>query len=627
MSTKRKKKKSTNRKYYKTHPKENLDIANIVSTKKLKISFAFILIILLLLIIRIFYLQVIDGSRLSNLANKQQVKSEEISSKRGNIYDSTGAALAISETVDTISINPKKIVVEENGKINKSKTTKLKETIAQGLSEIFELSYDEVLAKENSSSSSETIIRKVEEDKVNNLRNWMKENNITAGINIDEDTKRYYPYGTLAAQLIGTCGTDNQGLAGIESSYDSILKGTSGEVITSKTASQREIPNSEQSFIEAENGYDLTLTIDANIQSVVEKNLQEGVETTKASKGGNCIVMNPQNGQILAMASYPTYDLNNPRTPTSYYADNYDNLTPEEKSIRIQQMWRIRPVSESYVPGSVFKLITASTALEENITKTDVEHDFICNGSENVNGTIISCWRDEPHGPQGLRTALMNSCNPSLIQLGKRIGKETLFKYIQAFGLTSKTGIGLSGESAGRFYPNIDSINSVELATMSFGENFTVTPLQLCTAVSAIVNEGYLLKAQIIQSITNTDTGEIKEFDKEIVRQVISTQTANQVKDIMYSVVQNGTGKSAKVSGYSIGGKSGTSQPVAGDPDSVYVASFVGIAPIENTQVVVLVALQGPQGPSHQGGQTAAPIVHNILEKILPYLGLEPNVN
>ncbi len=627
MSTKRKKKKSTNRKYYKTHPKENLDIANIVSTKKLKISFAFILIILLLLIIRIFYLQVIDGSRLSNLANKQQVKSEEISSKRGNIYDSTGAALAISETVDTISINPKKIVVEENGKINKSKTTKLKETIAQGLSEIFELSYDEVLAKENSSSSSETIIRKVEEDKVNNLRNWMKENNITAGINIDEDTKRYYPYGTLAAQLIGTCGTDNQGLAGIESSYDSILKGTSGEVITSKTASQREIPNSEQSFIEAENGYDLTLTIDANIQSVVEKNLQEGVETTKASKGGNCIVMNPQNGQILAMASYPTYDLNNPRTPTSYYADNYDNLTPEEKSIRIQQMWRIRPVSESYVPGSVFKLITASTALEENITKTDVEHDFICNGSENVNGTIISCWRDEPHGPQSLRTALMNSCNPSLIQLGKRIGKETLFKYIQAFGLTSKTGIGLSGESAGRFYPNIDSINSVELATMSFGENFTVTPLQLCTAVSAIVNEGYLLKPQIIKSITNTDTGEITEFDKEIVRQVISTQTANQVKDIMYSVVQNGTGKSAKVSGYSIGGKSGTSQPVAGDPDSVYVASFVGIAPIENTQVVVLVALQGPQGPSHQGGQTAAPIVHNILEKILPYLGLEPNVN
>ncbi len=620
MSKKNIKTKNVNKN--KSKPKDDLKVENIISTKKLKVSLVIAILALILLICRLFYLQIIDGTYLANLATNQQTKSEEISSKRGNIYDSTGVPLAISETVDTISINPKKIVVEDKP----DETVKLKEKVAKGLSEIFSLDYNEVLEKVNSDSTFVAIARKVEEDKVNELKNWMEENEVTSGINIDEDTKRYYPNKTLAAQLIGSCKTDNQGQSGIEYSYDSVLQGTSGEIVTSKTASQREIPNSELSFIEAENGYDLALTIDVNIQSIVETHLKEGVENTKASRGGNCIVMNPQNGQILAMASYPTYDLNDPRTPTSYYADGWDELSEADKIDRIYKMWSVRSVSETYIPGSVFKLITASTALEENITGTDIEGDFTCTGSENVNGTIINCWRDTPHGPQSLRSALMNSCNPSLIQLGRRIGKETLYKYIQSFGLTSKTGIGLSGESSGLFYDDIDNITNVDLATMSFGEGFTVTPLQMCTAVSAIVNDGYLLKPQIVKSITNTDTGEVTEFDKQVVRQVISSQTANQVKDIMLSVVTNGTGKSAKIEGYSIGGKSGTSQPVSGDPNSVYVASFVGIAPIENTQAVVLVTLYGPEGSSHQGGQTAAPIVHDIFAEMLPYLGLEPSL-
>lgn len=308
-----------------------------------------------------------------------------------------------------------------------------------------------------------------------------------------------------------------------------------GEITTAKDASQSEIPDSQQSFVAAENGYDLNLTINVNIQSIVEKCLKEGVETNNCSKGGNCIVMNPQNGQIIAMASYPDYDLNNPRTPTSYYANDWDTLSSSDQTTRLLDMWKVRSVSETYEPGSVFKLITASVALEENITETDVEGEFICNGYEQVKDRKIQCWyfqypNFKTHGHQTLREALMNSCNPALIQLGRRIGAETMWKYMDAFGLFDKTGVGLSGESSGVFFKSINDINEVELATLSFGQRFTVTPLQMCTAVSAIANGGTLIKPQIVKSITNTDTGEVTEFNTTKVRQVISTRNCKQSK-------------------------------------------------------------------------------------------------
>lgn len=615
-------KKKTKKNKRKVDKKNNdLNVPNIVSTSKIKTFFAFTFIALLLLIGRLFYLQIIDGAYLSSLATKQQTKSEEISSKRGNIFDSTGSSLAISEPVDTISINPTKIKAKTD-----EETVKLKEKVAKAFSDIFELDYNETLEKVNKTSSAVTIIQKVEEDKVNELREWMKENDVTTGINIDEDSKRYYPFGTLASQLIGSCGTDNSGLSGIEYSYNSILTGTSGEIVTSKDASQTAIPNSEQSFIPAENGYDLTLTIDANIQSIAEEYLNKAVEDNKCSKGGNCIIMNPQNGQILAMASNPNYDLNSPRTPTSYYADDWDNLSNEEKLNRIYDMWKIRSVSQTYEPGSVFKLITASVALEENITETDKPNDFYCNGFEDINGTHIQCWIHHPpynkiHEGESLREALMDSCNPSFMQLGKRIGVSTLYKYYDAFGFFDKTEVGLSGEASGIFF-DLDKVGPVELATMSFGQRFTITPLQMCTAICAIANDGYLLKPQIVKSMTNTDTGEVTDFDKKVVRQVISSKTADKIKSMMESVVTDGTGQNAKVEGYSIGGKSGTSEPIAGNEEAGYTSSFAAITPIENTQVVILVTLYDPQGGSHQGGQTAAPVVSNILSKILPYLGL-----
>ncbi len=607
--------------------KSNLNIENVVSTKKLKTFLILSFIIFLLLIGRLFYLQVVDGSYLASLATRQQTTSEEISSKRGNIYDATGASLAISETVDTISITPSRIKGETD-----EETATLKETVAKGLSEIFSLDYDETLEKVNrTSSTSVTIAQKVEEDKVQALEAWMEENKISAGINIDEDTKRYYPHGTLLSQVIGACGTDNQGLAGIEYSYNSILEGTSGEIVTSTDASQSEIPNSQESFIPAENGYDLTLTVDINIQSIVEKYLKQAVEENSCSRGGNCIIMNPQTGDILAMASYPNYDLNDPFTPTSYYADNWDSLSSQEKSSRIYEMWKVRSVSETYEPGSVFKLITASVALEEDITQTDITNDFYCNGFEDINGTVIQCWVHQApyyrtHEGESLREALMDSCNPSFMQLARRIGADTLYKYYDAFGFFTKTNIGLSGESSGIFH-DLDKVNSVELATMSFGQRFTITPLQMCTAIAAIANNGYLVQPRIVKSMKNTDTGEITEFETKQIRQVISSQTANEVKSMMQSVVTDGTGKNAQVQGYSIGGKSGTSEPIVGDTNAGYVTSFAAISPIENTQIVILVTLYDPNGDSHQGGQTAAPVVSNILSEVLPALGIAPDQN
>lgn len=598
---------------------KNTNTQNIVSSKKLRAMLIILIFLFILLVIRLFFLQVVEGEYLSGLAVTQQTTSEVISSKRGNIYDSTGASLAISETVDTISINPKKIT-----KKNKADTKAYKEKVAKGLSDIFKLDYKETLKKVNSEVAVQTIAQKVEEDKVEKLKKWIKDNKIGVGINIDEDSKRYYPYKTVASQVIGICGTDNQGLSGVEYSYDSILKGVSGQIVTSTDAAKGEIPNSVESFVAAEDGYDLTLTIDVNIQRTVEKYLKKAVEKNKCSQGGNCIIMEPSTGQILAMASYPDYDLNAPYKPTSYYADDWDKLKDNEKLERIYNMWKVRSVSEMYEPGSVFKLITASVALEENVTTPDKNGQFYCNGSQHVLDRTIKCWSPVAHGSQNLRQALEHSCNPALIQLGGRIGAPTLYKYYKAYGFLDKTNVGLSGEASGNFHP-LKEVGAVELATMSFGQRFTITPLQMATSLCAIVNGGYLMQPQIVKSMANTDTGEVIDEQPKVVRQVISSKTSSEVRDMMKSVVTDGTGKNAAVKGYSVGGKSGTSEPNAGDPNSVYVASFAAISPVENTKLVVLVTLYDPKGHSHQGGTVAAPVTSEILSEVLHYLGVEPD--
>lgn len=607
--------------------KTSFNSKNLMHYKKLRVTLIVVILILLLLIVRIGFLQFVQGNYLKELAYNQQTINQIISPKRGNIYDSTGKALAISAQVDTITINPNKLVKNSN-----DETKEFKEKIAKGLSEIFELNYDEVLEKVNSSSQVETIAKKVEQEKVDTLKKWMEENKISVGINIDEDTKRYYPYNTVASNVIGFCGSDNQGLSGIESKWDSILTGTPGKIVSSKGSNQEEIPNAEETYISAENGSDLTLTIDLNIQTIIEKYLKQAVEDNDCKKGGNVIVMNPKNGEILGMACYPDYNLNSPYTPNSTLAETYDSLSSEEKSESLYKMWANKSVAETYEPGSVFKVITASVALEENITTTDKSNDFYCKGYEEFEDSSasqplkISCWRANPHGVQSLRQALCNSCNPAFMQLGKRIGAPTLYKYYEAFGLFDSTNSGLYGEQSSIFQ-KLDKVGPVELATMSFGQRLNVTPLQMATAIACVANDGVLMKPRIVKQVTNTDSGSVSEIPVTQVRQVISKETAQEVKSMMESVVTIGTGKHAAVSGYSIGGKTGTSEPVYNKTEEGYVASYVAISPVEDTQVVLLLTLYDPPKSNHQGGQLAGPVVSQMLSEILPYLGIPSNEN
>ena len=595
------------------------DSKNLIYTPKLRNAFIVIIIIFILLLGRIGYLQFVDGAYLTEMAYQQQAINQILSPKRGNIYDSTGKALAISAQVDTITINPTRIVGDTD-----EETKTLKEMVAKGFSDIFELDYNETLEKVNSTAQVETIIKKVEQEKVDELKAWMEENDISVGINIDEDTKRYYPYGDLASSIIGFCGTDNQGLSGIESKWDSVLTGTPGKIVSSQDSSQKEIPNAEETYISAENGSDITLTIDLNIQSTIEKYLEQAVEKYECKDGGNVIVMNPQTGDILGMACYPDYDLNSPYTPNSTLAKTYDSLSAEEKNEALYKMWSNKSVAESYEPGSTFKIITASVALEEGKASTDTAGDFYCSGHEQVEDRTIDCWKwYDPHGSQTLRQALQNSCNPAFIQLGQRIGASTLYKYYQAFGLFETTNSGLYGEQSSIFH-NLDEIGPVELATYAFGQRFQITPLQMITAISCVANDGVLMKPNIIKSITNTETGAVTETQSTKVRQVLSKSTASKVKSMMESVVLYGTGKNVQVSGYSIGGKSGTSEPTESNKDDGYVSSFVAISPIEDTQVVILLTLYDPQNEEYgyQGGSVAAPVVSQMLSEILPYLGV-----
>ena len=598
--------------------KTEFESKNLIHTKSIKIFLLVVFIIFILLLVRIGFLQFIQGDYLKELAYKQQSINQIISPKRGNIYDSTGKALAISVQVDTITINPSKI-----SKSTDSATKEYKEKVAKALAEIFELDYENTLEKVNSSSSVETIAKKVEQEKVDKLKQWMKDNKVSVGINIDEDSKRYYPHGSVASNVIGFCGNDNQGLSGIESKWDSVLTGTPGKIVSSKGSDQKEIPNSEKTYISAEDGSNLTLTIDLKIQTIIEKYLKQAVIDNECSRGGNVIVMNPKNGDILGMACYPDYDLNSPYTPNSVLAQTYDSLSTEEKSNALFKMWSNKSVAETYEPGSTFKVITAAVALEENITTTDKEGDFLCTGSQKVLDRDIKCWKYyDPHKSQSLRKALCNSCNPAFIQLGSRITASTLYKYYDAFGLFESTNSGLYGEGSSLFQ-KLENVGPVELATMSFGQRLNITPLQMITAISCIANDGVLMQPRIVKEITNADTGSVTEIPSTEVRQVISKKTAQEVKSLMESVVTSGTGGNAAVSGYSIGGKTGTSEPTDANSEEGYVASYVAISPVEDTQVVLLLTLYKPEGKNgHNGGLVAGPVVSQMLSEILPYLGI-----
>lgn len=609
--------KKSNNKLYKSA--NNEFSTNLLAVKKFRIVLASLLIIFLLLIIRLIWLQFVQGSDLKEQAYNQQTTDQIISTSRGTIYDSTGKTLAISTPTDTVTINPKKIVGS-----NDEETKAKKEKVAKAFSEIFELDYNETLEKVNSTSNVQTIAKKVDKDKIDKLKQWMETEKISTGINIDEDTKRVYPYNNLASNLIGFCGTDNTGIQGIEDSWNSVLQGTPGKITTSTDAIQEEIPDSNQTYIPAENGSDIVLTIDYYIQTVLEKYLKQAVVENNA-ESGTVVAMAPSTGDILGMACYPDYNLNTPFEPnTEELKATWDTLDSTTQSDALYNMWKNNVVSSPYEPGSPYKLITAATALEENITSEDVPNDFYCNGSIEVADRKISCWTQAHKGAKTLRQALQGSCNPSLIQLGQRIGAETLYKYYQAFGFFDKTGIDLPQEASSTYW-KLEDVKDVELATMSFGQRFTITPIQLVSAVSAIANDGILMKPRIVKQIINPETGTTTDIEPVQVRQVISKSTSERMRNLMKSVVDDGSGRLAKVEGYSIGGKTGTSEPQAGREDEGYIASYVAIAPTEKPEICLLIAVHNPNPNnegSHQGGQVCGPVVSQMLSEILPYLGL-----
>lgn len=608
--------------------------SNLSKTKKIqningrlgRILIAFFAIFVIL-IGRLGWLQIVKGAELKESMQRQLTANKTISPKRGTIYDSTGKALAISAQVDTVSIDPTKIVVDdEDDEVAEVMTKQLKEKVAKAFSEIFELDYEETLEKVSKDTTNVTIAKKVENDKINELKKWMEENEIYSGINIDEDTKRYYPYNNLASNLIGFCGTDNQGLWGLELKWNDLLTGTPGKITSAQDAVQDLIPYDNETYIAPQNGNDITLTIDANIQQIAEKYLEQACKENDCKDGGNVIIMNPNNGDILAMATYPDYNLNNPYTLENISEKEWNKLSSEEQSTKLYETWNNRAITSTYEPGSVFKIITAAAGLEENIVEPDKANVFNCKGYEKVSGVRINCSDTSGHGSLSLRDALKYSCNPAFIQLGQKIGAATLYRYYDAFGFFETTGFGdigdsgSSGERVGYFW-DLNDVGSIELATMSFGQRFRITPLQMITAVSAVANDGVLMQPRIAKEIKNTDTGAVTTIQPTKVRQVISKETSEKLLDMLETVVDSGTGKLAKVKGYSIAGKTGTSEPDYTNKEAGFVASFAAISPVESPEVVILLTLYGVPNNYH-GSTVAAPVVSQILTEVLPYLGI-----
>ena len=592
-------KKKFKHQYKRENTKIDEKVSDISRKKRMKVWIFVACLIGVLFMGRIGWIQFVMGDELRQMAYTQQTLDRSVNPKRGTIYDATGKnILAISSTVNTITVNPTNISKND------------KEKVSKALSDIFDLDYEKVLKKVKKRSSIETIVKKVDKDKADELRIWMSENNITNGINIDEDTKRYYPNNNLASQIIGFCGSDNQGLDGIEAVYEKTLKGEKGKIVKVTDAKGGEMSHEGENYIEAIDGNDIVLTIDATIQGIAEKYLKEACIDNVCTDGGNIIIMNPKNGDILAMAGYPNYNLNSPYEPTTDDMKKvWDTLSQADKVKNMQAMWRNKAISDTYEPGSTFKLITASTALEEGLTTTDKKGEFCCTGGITIAGVRMSCWRYyRPHGPESLRDALMNSCNPVFIGLGQKIGVHKYYEYLNKFGFLKTTGIDLPGE-AGSIFLKEEKVGPVELGTIAFGQRFEVTPIQMVAAVGTIANKGNYVKPRVVKQIIDSTTGEKKDI--EVVKQenVISQKTAEDVLSMMETVVAQGTGKNAQVKGYSIGGKTGTSED--GVNTNKYVTSFIGTASISDPEVVILITLYNPTGEGgHQGGAWFIFVLH-----------------
>ena len=599
----------------------------------------------LLLLARLYKLQIIDHEKYESMAIEQQLRSVPSSAMRGTIYDTNRNTLAVSASVDNVYLSPQEIEMYGEDR----------DLIARGLSEILDISYDEIYEKSGQKGSwYVTVARKLEKEKADEVRAFKNRYGLR-GVRLETDTKRYYPNSSLACHLIGFVGTDNYGLEGIEAKYDEALSGSPGRTVRATNAMGTELLFSQfEEYYPGEDGFDVVTTIDETIQYYVEKHLKQAVADYDIQNGAGAIAMDVNTGQILAMASLGGYDLNN------FLAVSDADMaiinaagTEEERAQLLSQaqarQWRNKALSDTYEPGSTFKIITLAMALEEGVVS--LNDSFYCPGTVNVIGRTspIRCWKSGGHGSQNLTQAAQHSCNVAFVNIGQRVGAECFYDYCEAFGflnmtgnddenLTAITGIDLAGESGSIWWSRntfCSPRNLSQLAAASFGQTFTITPLQLICAVSTCVNGGKLMQPYVVRQLLNPDGTVAYEREPKLVRQVISEETSRKLCQILEQVVgdpNDGTGRNAAVTGYRIGGKTGTSEKVSLEAQTgqkEYIVSFIGFAPADDPQIALLVFLDTPSNKSGvyvSGGQMAAPVVGRMLADILPYMGVEPSL-
>jgi stage V sporulation protein D (sporulation-specific penicillin-binding protein) len=595
--------------------------------KRMMIVFSLFLAALILLIVRIGYWQIVKGDWLKAQAVEQQTRERPITAKRGTIYDRNGKELAVSATVDTVVCNPQEVAKAGSA-----------EMISKKLAPILEMTEEDIYKLVTKKSSYQVIKKRVTPDQskaIKELKDSSKDKERSeeekskqfTGVYFEEDSKRFYAY-NVAPHVIGFTGYDNDGRQGIEMTFDKELSGKSGSVLSAKAAGGTDMDYQYEEQVDPQEGADVVLTIDETIQHFLEKHLETAVIEDQLKEGAAGIIMNPKTGEILAMATKGDYDLNNPYDPSQFekfqvkldVEDELAGKTEEEKTAALRnKMWRNKAISDTYEPGSTFKIITAAAGLEEHVVTLD--SPFYCGGSVKVDTHTIHCHKTAGHGSETFLQGVQNSCNPVFIDIGLRLGGDKFMEYFRAFGLTEKTGIELVGEGNSVYHQG--KLNNADVATSAFGQSFNVTPIQLITAVSAVINGGDLMKPQIVKEVKN-DNGVVKTYQPEVKNKVISKETSDTMREVLESVVSapNGTGKNAYIKGYRIGGKTGTSQKGSRSGNK-RIASFIGFAPADDPQIVCLVMLDEPQTANKYGGTLAAPVAGAIIEDTLEYMGIE----
>ncbi len=580
----------------------------VKNKRRIAIGFMILAVLMILLAFRVAWLQVVQADELTDKAISQQTQDIPIDAKRGEIYDRNGKELATSLTCYSLWVRPAELAEDlEDAEI---------EQLAQQLAEITGAEAAEIKKDLTREQAIVRVSKGLEKEQADQIRALEID-----ALSLSEESKRYYPSGNFASQLLGSVNDDGAGRTGIELEYDQYLSGVAGRWVKNTDVAGNQLVDGSEEYHEAQNGLNVVLTIDEAIQYYVEKAIEEGMEETKAERI-MCLVMDPETGEILASAVTPGYDPNNATEPDDKeQREEFAGLSAEEQTDYLFQMWRNPIVSDTYEPGSTFKLITASSALDEGaITLNDT---FSCNTKINVAGVTLHCWSNRNHGTQNVKQAIGNSCNPALAQIVARLGREDFYKYLELYGLGQVTGVDYPGETGSIMYA-LEDVGPVELATMGYGQSISITPIQLLTAVCSIGNDGVLLEPRYVKALTDENGKVVKEYEKKEVRRVISEDTAAEMCEIMEYVVSEGGAGGAKVTGYRVGGKTGTANKVEdGKYGDNYYSSFIGMAPMDDPQVAILVVVDSPKGAFY-GSTVACPIAKSILTDVLRYMNIEP---